>query len=244
MTSRAFYLLAALVFLLPNGVIALSSPHPEHPRPQFFREKWLNLKIAEKLVSLASTRANFVPGAIWPDNQGVHINAHGGGIIHTNGRYYWFGEYKTGGPEGNTAMVGVSCYSSENLYEWKNEGIVLSVSDDTTSVIRKSCVIERPKVIFNKATGKFVMWFHHELFGQGYRAAMSGIAVADAVTGPYTYIRSIRPNAGSWPINVQETHKRAVPASTKAHYGGGPGGGGIQHLGTVERTGKSLSRNR
>ncbi|TSA36105.1 MAG: beta-glucanase [Porphyromonadaceae bacterium] len=181
MTSRAFYLLAALVFLLPNGVIALSSPHPEHPRPQFFREKWLNLKIAEKLVSLASTRANFVPGAIWPDNQGVHINAHGGGIIHTNGRYYWFGEYKTGGPEGNTAMVGVSCYSSENLYEWKNEGIVLSVSDDTTSVIRKGCVIERPKVIFNKATGKFIMWFHHELFGQGYCAAMSGIAVADAV---------------------------------------------------------------
>ena len=24
----------------------------------------------------------FTPGELWPDNNGVHINAHGGGILH------------------------------------------------------------------------------------------------------------------------------------------------------------------
>jgi beta-xylosidase len=68
-------------------------------------------------------------------------------------------------------------------------------------------VIERPKVLFNKKTGKFVMWFHHELKGQGYKAAMTGVAVSDYITGPYKYIRSLRPNAGLWPVNFTEEQK-------------------------------------
>lgn len=171
-----------------------------------------------------ATGARFVPGAIWPDDHGVHINAHGGGMLFHEGRYYWFGEHKIGGPAGNKAMVGVSCYSSENLYEWKNEGIVLPVSDDSASLIRKGCIIERPKVIYNRKTGKYVMWFHHELFGKGYLAAMSGIAVADRVTGPYTYLKSVRPNAGSWPVNVKQIHKNGVAGNIRHEYGGGPGG--------------------
>ena len=30
------------------------------------------------------------PGAIWPDKEGKHINAHGGGILSYNDTYYWF----------------------------------------------------------------------------------------------------------------------------------------------------------
>ncbi len=29
---------------------------------------------------------------VWPDNQGVPINAHGGGVIFFAGRYFWFGK--------------------------------------------------------------------------------------------------------------------------------------------------------
>jgi len=58
----------------------------------------------------------FHPGAVWPDNNGVHINAHGGGILYDKGVYYWFGEFKTAGRGGNRANVGVSCYSSVDLY--------------------------------------------------------------------------------------------------------------------------------
>jgi beta-xylosidase len=49
-------------------------------------------------------------------------------------------------------------------------------------------------VIYNAKTKKFVMWFHLELKGQRYNAARSGVAVADKVTGPYTFVESFRPN--------------------------------------------------
>ncbi len=32
----------------------------------------------------------FKPGEIWQDNNGVHINAHGGGVLFHEGTYYWF----------------------------------------------------------------------------------------------------------------------------------------------------------
>lgn len=154
---------------------------------------------------------SFVPGAIWPDNNGKHINAHGGGILFFNGKYYWFGEFKIEGPAGNSAQVGVSCYSSADLYNWKDEGIAMPVSSDTTSEIVKGCVIERPKVIYNAKTGKFVMWFHLELKGKGYSAARTGVAVSDKVTGPYNYLKSYRPNQGVWPAGYNELWKLPQP---------------------------------
>src|SRR5580704_2181764 len=101
----------------------------------------------------------FRPGAVWFDDKGVAINAHGGGILFHDGTYYWFGEHKVEGTNGNTAQVGVHVYSSTNLYGWKDEGIALAVSDNETSEIAKGCILERPKVIFNGKTKKFVMWF-------------------------------------------------------------------------------------
>ena len=48
------------------------------------------------------------------------------------------------------------------------------------------------------------MWFHHELKGQGYKAALTGLAISKNITGPFKYIKSVNPNAGSWPINYPE----------------------------------------
>ncbi len=147
------------------------------------------------------------PGQIWPDNQGRHVNAHGGGIIYFNDTYYWFGEYWSPRLEKDKSLYGVSCYSSKDLLNWKNEGLALKVITDTASLLAPGCIIERPKVIYNEKTGKFVMWFHHELKGQGYKAALTGLAVSDNITGPYKYIRSLRPNAGVWPENFPEEYK-------------------------------------
>ena len=154
---------------------------------------------------------SFTPGTIWKDNNGVHINAHGGGILYQEETYYWFGEHKTEGRGGNVAQVGVHCYSSTDLYNWTDRGIALSVSDDPASDIEKGCILERPKVIYNKKTGKYVMWFHLEPKGKGYGGALVGIAQADEVTGPYTFIRSTRATPKSWPVNVLDLHKRPVP---------------------------------
>jgi len=145
-------------------------------------------------VDSSQPHSEFNPGEIWPDNNGIHINAHGGGILFDDNRYYWFGEHKTSSSEGNKANVGVHCYSSRDLYNWKDESIALVVSQNPGSDIEAGCIIERPKIIYNKQTHKYVMWFHLELKGQGYNSARSGVAVADNVIGPYVYIESFRPN--------------------------------------------------
>ncbi len=175
------------------------------------------------LSSIEGKKYNsFVPGSIWVDNNGIHINAHGGGVLFDNGKYYWFGEHKTEGAKGNLANVGVHCYSSEDLYNWTDEGIVLHVAaEGSGSDIEKGCILERPKVIKNEKTGKYVMWFHLEPKGQGYNGAMSGVAISDKVTGPYTYLKAVRPNAGSYPINVKEIHKGKSLADSVKFIGSG-----------------------
>lgn len=165
-------------------------------------------------INCQTTNNSIKPGEIWPDTEGNHINAHGGGIIFYNDTYYWFGEYRLPRGEKDRSRYGVSCYSSKDLINWKNEGLVLPVINDTASLLKPGCVIERPKVIYNKKTGKFVMWFHHELKGQGYKAAMTGVAVSENITGPYKYIHSLRPNAGIWPVNFPEEFKKSKDDET------------------------------
>ncbi|UII24882.1 glycoside hydrolase family 43 protein [Fulvivirga maritima] len=157
----------------------------------------------------------FHPGELWLDDQGDHINAHGGGILYHKGTYYWFGENK--GKDSNNAFVGIMCYSSKDLYNWKREAVALPVSTDPDSEITAGSIMERPKVIYNKKTKKFVMWFHLELKGQGYAAARTGVAVSDKPGGPYEYKKSYRPNAGQWPENFQEEWKDR-PATTEADW--------------------------
>ena len=103
-------------------------------------------------------------------------------------------------------MVGIHTNSSKDLYNWKDEGIVLKMHQDTTSMFQMGCIVERPKVIFNKKNNKFVMWFHHELKDQGYKSALTGIAVSDHVTGPYKYIKSFRLHTNKLPakFNYQD----------------------------------------
>ena len=140
--------------------------------------------------SAESRSATFNPGTPWLDSSGASINAHGGGIIEQNGTYYWFGEKRTG-----SASDGVSVYSSRDLYTWQNLGLALAVdADHAGSDIARGCVIERPKVLFNKKTGKYVLWFHLELKGQGYGAARAAVAVSDMIAGPYRFVKSFRPN--------------------------------------------------
>ncbi len=160
-------------------------------------------------------RAETPPPALWnapawPDTSGSHINAHGGGMLFHDGQYHWFGEHKGSGKGGSLARVGVRVYTSPDLEHWTDAGVALAVSDDPGSEIRAGCRIERPKVVFNEATGKFVMWFHLELAGHGYNAARAGIAVSDSVHGPYTYLGSVRPNPGRYPMEISEALRERV----------------------------------
>jgi len=155
-------------------------------------------------ISTYAQHTEFVPYAVWTDTDGNPINAHGGGLLYHNGSYYWYGEYKDGIttlPKWatwecyRTDVTGVSCYSSKDLLNWKFEDIVLPAEEnDSTSDLHPSKVVERPKVIYNARTGKFVMWMHID--SADYTKACAGVAVADSPTGLFKYIGSFRPNDG------------------------------------------------
>lgn len=168
------------------------------------------------LLPSAGAFAQIRSGEIWPDNNGQHVNAHGGGVLFHKGRYYWFGENKS--DTTSSAMVGVMCYSSDNLVDWKNEGAVLKVVDQKGHDIERGCILERPKVIYNEKTRKFVMWFHLELKGKGYAAARYGVAVADNPTGPYRYLRSGRVAPGQYPANMDAAARATMDTLRADNY--------------------------
>ena len=153
-------------------------------------------------VLAQSNNQIILPKSVWNDDTGNHINAHGGGVLFHQGRYYWYGEHRL--LKGDVPSGGVSCYSSVDLCNWVNEGIVLATTNEAGHDIEKGCIIERPKVIFNPTTGKFVMWFHLELKDKGYAAARAGVAVSDSPTGNFQFLRSGRVNAGIYPMNMTE----------------------------------------
>lgn len=150
----------------------------------------------------AQKQTVFRPGIEWLDTEGKHINAHGGCILQSGEFFYWYGENR---PDvGGSMNTGISVYTSRDLMNWENRGIALAVSSDTLSPIQAGCIMERPKVIYNKKTGKYVMLFHLELKGQGYAAAQVGFAVADQPEGPFRFLRGVRPNAGLWPVDFSQ----------------------------------------
>lgn len=158
-------------------------------------------------------RTEFVNGMQWADTEGNHINAHGGGVLFREGVCYWYGENRASRLADNTWVdsPGVSCYSSKDLYNWKNEGVVFrTVEEDAGSPVAKGCNIERPKVIFNEKTKTFVMWMHLELKGRGYGAALAALATSNSPTGPFVFQKALRPNAGKWPVNLPEEARVAM----------------------------------
>lgn len=156
------------------------------------------------------------PGQEWPDRKGEHINAHGGGLLFHEGKYYWYGENRPA--RGFTTEVGVEVYSSSGLMNWEDEGVALAVSEEAGHDIERGCIMERPKVVRNPKTGKFVMLFHLELKGQGYAAARVGFAESDSPVGPFRFIRSLRPNAGKWPVDFSRRDIRKAKKLKEADY--------------------------
>lgn len=166
---------------------------------------------------------SFKTGEAWKDTAGKQIQAHGGLIQKFGDTYYWYGEDKT---RGGRPIDGVRAYSSKDLYNWTDEGTVLKVmenreqfemdeyfktlyfdyndaeKDEVYLNLRSSnCIVERPKVLYNEKTGKYVMWFHSDGPEAGkeedssasrYSRAMAGVAVSDTPDGPFQYVDSFK----------------------------------------------------
>ncbi|RPB07816.1 Arabinanase/levansucrase/invertase [Morchella conica CCBAS932] len=132
-----------------------------------------------------------VPGATWTvPNTGNHLQAHGGGIIKIDDTFYIVGENKTAKP-GDNLFQTVACYKSKDLVQWEFVNDILKATAEGNSDLSPEGIIERPKVIYNEKTNKYVMWMHVDKPGYGY--ARAGVAWSDSVCGDYTYVASYRP---------------------------------------------------
>ncbi|MEU2280756.1 RICIN domain-containing protein [Streptomyces sp. NPDC013178] len=124
-------------------------------------------------------------GIQFTDTSGSPVHAHGGGVLKVGSYYYWFGENRNAD---NTFRY-VDAYRSTDLKNWEFRNHVLTQS---SSPELATANIERPKVMYNAATGKFVMWMHKEN-GTDYSEARAAVAVSDTVDGNYTWQGSFRP---------------------------------------------------
>jgi hypothetical protein len=150
----------------------------------------------------------FEPGKLWYDTNGNPINAHAGSIQKfDDGNYYWYGQIMITGKRGSDAWVGVSCYKSKDLYSWEYVGVALQVEDHASSQITRGCKIERPKVIYNKKYKQYIMYWHHDINGQGHKNALVGVAKSDKPEGPFQLVKVTRPLAGFYPENVPANEK-------------------------------------
>ncbi|WP_217236774.1 RICIN domain-containing protein [Streptomyces sp. AC555_RSS877] len=124
-------------------------------------------------------------GTQFTDTTGNPVHAHGGGVLKVGSYYYWFGENRNAD---NTFRY-VDAYRSTDLKNWEFRNHVLTEATDPELATAN---IERPKVMYNASTGKFVMWMHKEN-GTDYSEARAAVAVSDTVDGNYTWRGSFRP---------------------------------------------------
>ncbi|GGL82125.1 beta-xylosidase [Streptomyces fumigatiscleroticus] len=124
-------------------------------------------------------------GTQFTDTSGSPVHAHGGGIVKSGAYYYWFGEHRNAD---NTFRY-VDAYRSTDLKTWEFRNHVLT---ESSAGELADANIERPKVMYNAATGQYVMWMHKEN-GTDYSEARAAVAVSDTVDGSYRYLGSFRP---------------------------------------------------
>ncbi|KAI1270101.1 glycosyl hydrolase [Xylariaceae sp. FL1019] len=147
-----------------------------------------SLRAAVFLLTASAVEASLqiVPGATWTaTNQAAHVQAHGAGVIQVGSTYYLIGEDKTSG----SAFQNINCYSSTDLVQWSYVGALLSQT--SSGDLGPNRVVERPKVIYNDATKKYVLWMHID--DSSYAEAKVGVATSGSVCSGYSYLGSWRP---------------------------------------------------
>lgn len=154
---------------------------------------------------------SFRPGQVWLDTEGKRIQAHGGSVIYVDGIYYWYGENKEFTDGTNDVWTyGIRFYRSNDLYNWEDLGLVIppDTEDENSPLNPTNCMLDRPHIIYNERTEKYVCWVKI-MHKEGHQD--EAVLTADKITGPYTLVnQGIRPlgmSAGDFDLAVAEDGK-------------------------------------
>ena len=138
---------------------------------------------------------SFRPGKTWYDTQGKRIQAHGGSLLYADGIYYWYGENKegiTGTATGERCPHwhhGVRLYSSVDLYNWRDEGVIMIDREDPHSPFYPANIMDRPHILYNRRTGRYVMWA--KCSRKDFGACFFAVCSASDIRGPYTLLPEV-----------------------------------------------------
>ena len=142
------------------------------------------------------------PGKFWYDDNNKRIHAHGGSIMYINDTFYWYGENKEGvfgraiKDDIKPAIWhnGVKVYSSKDLYNWHDEGVVI-ISSDPSNPFYPRNIMDRPHILYNEKTKLFVMWAKCVTrcvkVGADFESAHYYISTSSSITGPFKYSHCI-----------------------------------------------------
>lgn len=154
------------------------------------------------------------PGQVWFDTEGKRIQAHGSSIFTIGDTFYWYGENKEKTVPGSGIWHwGVRCYASQDLYNWEDKGLIIPPEpDNSESSLHPSKKMDRPHIIYNRFTRKYVCWLK---IMQVDGSQTETVLTADNFLGPYTKVKeNLRPlgmNAGDFDLVVN-------PSDGKAYY--------------------------
>ncbi len=163
---------------------------------------------------MTSQYTSIRPGQPWLDTDGARIQAHGGSLLHEEGTFYWYGENKERTtPDGSTWHWGIRCYSSTDLYNWTDRGLIIPpVEDDPSSPLHPAQKVDRPHIVRHPRTGQYVCWI--KIMEDDGRQR-STVLTADSLLGPYTVVRSwlspLGMNAGDFDLVID-------PSDGKGYY--------------------------
>lgn len=135
------------------------------------------------------------PGEEWLDTNGKPIQAHGFSVIYdeNDATYYWYGEDKERTTAGsNVWTYGVRCYSSKDFYNWEDGGhIVMPDTVNALSPIHYSQGLDRPHIIRNPRTGKYLCWIKN----LSDETQFFTVLQSDNFMGPYEIVNpGFKPN--------------------------------------------------
>ncbi len=168
---------------------------------------------------------NFKPGQEWLDTDGKPIHAHGGKVFVAEDNYYFYGENKeTTIPGSKHWHFGVKMYSSYDLYNWKNEGLILPpVENDPMHPLHPTRIMDRPHIIYNKKNRTYVMWM--KLVGTNdtptnWDDSSMGIATSDRITGPFKLVNVFKPlsmHCGDFNLYIEDRDQKAYVIFQRPH---------------------------
>jgi hypothetical protein len=152
------------------------------------------------------------------------IDCHEGAIIRVGDIFHWIGRAYHGndtgvfGTAGAKFRCGLRAYHSTDLVNWHYDGPALEYPADGWLT---EGTWHRPRIIYNAATRKFVLWFFLLGIPPGEPAWCKDlVATADRPEGPYT-ISGQRNASGKKPIDVSGDVATFLDEDGKGYLGNG-----------------------